>query len=285
MDGNERDPRNPAKTGTEKNRAEAATIHHIDFDGLSHSSELDGMFKPGLRNRKVRVPAPAPSSAPQRTEKSSVNELLAREPVAPTRPLSTPGSAPHAPLPPAAVGGAQTGMIGEAAGRVRELERQLRKSEQARKKAEMRLSSAQTDSQNANKKLGQLNAETVAYRKRMQRDQQRSSEQGREEVIRALLPIIDSLERSLEPTAQVSSDQVLDGIRVVVQDLWHKLQPFGLQPFDAETQPFDPKVHEALRQVRTGAAPGTVVSCHRRGYLFNERLLRPALVEVEANDS
>ena len=60
------------------------------------------------------------------------------------------------------------------------------------------------------------------------------------------------------------------------------LEKFGLKAIDAEAgQRFDPQHHEALQMVDAeDAAPGTVLAQHRRGYMLNDRLLRPALVDV-----
>ena len=59
------------------------------------------------------------------------------------------------------------------------------------------------------------------------------------------------------------------------------LEDFGVKPVNALGEPIDPNLHQAMGQVEsTDQSPNTVVSEFQKGYLLNDRLLRPSLVMV-----
>ncbi|MDG4869495.1 nucleotide exchange factor GrpE, partial [Guyparkeria sp. 1SP6A2] len=75
-----------------------------------------------------------------------------------------------------------------------------------------------------------------------------------------------------------------EGLELTYKQLLKVAADNGLVLLDPTGQPFNPEHHQAISQVPTpGAAPGTVVTVFQKGYLLNERLLRPALVVVAAD--
>ena len=104
-----------------------------------------------------------------------------------------------------------------------------------------------------------------------------------ENLLRAVLPALDNLERAVESAASggTGSKALVDGVRMVLRQLLQDLVPFGLRSFDSVGQPFDPSVHEAAQQVNNSRyPPGAVIAEFKRGYMLNDRLLRPAMVAV-----
>ena len=79
-----------------------------------------------------------------------------------------------------------------------------------------------------------------------------------------------------------SQDPVITGVRMTLEMLRSALKKFGVTPVDAEPgTPFDPAMHQAMQQVDGGDQPAnTIVDIYQKGYLLNERLLRPAMVTV-----
>ena len=134
--------------------------------------------------------------------------------------------------------------------------------------------------------LGRMTSETESYRRRLAAEADVARRLGHEDVFKALLPIADILDGALVSGEKARDfDKLFEGLEMVVLQLRRDLRPLGLEHFDALGQPFDPTRHEALQQVQTGrAAPGTVVRVARHGYMLGDRLLRPALVIVEASD-
>lgn len=102
------------------------------------------------------------------------------------------------------------------------------------------------------------------------------------EVMKSMLSVMDDFERSLE-AAQSSDDQkaLVDGIRLIYDNLSQALRTHGLESIEALHQPFDPSVHEAMLQQPSAAhPPGTVVEQIAKGYRLGDRVLRPARVIV-----
>lgn len=102
------------------------------------------------------------------------------------------------------------------------------------------------------------------------------------ELLRSLLGIVDDFERSL--TAAESSeklDAVVEGVRLVYENLLKALRTQGLETIEGLHQPFDPNVHEALMERPTNEhPPGTVVEEVTKGYRLHGRVLRPTMVVV-----
>jgi molecular chaperone GrpE len=122
-------------------------------------------------------------------------------------------------------------------------------------------------------------ADLENYRKRAQRERDEVQKFGVEKLVKELLPVVDNLDRAL--AAAPDTDPLADGVKLVRSSLEQALARFGVKPFSALGQPFDPARHEALLQVpRADQPPGTVVLEHARGFTLHERLVRPAMVGV-----
>jgi len=122
-------------------------------------------------------------------------------------------------------------------------------------------------------------ADLENYRKRAQKEREDVQKFGVERLLKDLIPILDNLERALQSAA--ADDPLAGGVRLVLRTFEEILGRHGVQAFSALGQPFDPRLHEALLQVATpDRPPGTVVLEHGRGFLLNDRLVRPAMVGV-----
>jgi molecular chaperone GrpE len=117
------------------------------------------------------------------------------------------------------------------------------------------------------------------FKKRAAREREEVAKFGTERLVKDLLPVVDNLERAL--AAAPPDDPLAGGVRMVLRGLEEALARHGVKAFSALGQAFDPRLHEALVQVPTAdQPPGTVVAEHGRGFLMNDRLLRPAIVGV-----
>ena len=126
-------------------------------------------------------------------------------------------------------------------------------------------------------------AELENFRKRTQREKQDAIRFANDRLLKELVPVLDNLERAVEH-AQTEGEEnqgLLEGVNMTIT-LFHKvLTEFGVQPISAVGDPFDPNLHQAMGQIETVEhPPNTVVNQLQKGYLLNERLLRPALVMV-----
>ena len=132
-------------------------------------------------------------------------------------------------------------------------------------------------------RLARLQAEFDNARKRAAREQQEFREYAVADVIKTMLPALDSFERALKASSGDSSE-FRNGIELIYRQLQDALQKAGVQPIASVGQPFDPRVHEAIEMVDTADAPDHhVLEELQRGYKFKDRLLRPAMVRVARN--
>lgn len=120
------------------------------------------------------------------------------------------------------------------------------------------------------------------YRKRSRRELEEARRGGREDLVRALLPVFDNLERAIQ-SAQRSSDvkAVADGLSLVQRQFVEALGREGIARVPTVGSSFDPGLHEAIQQVETeDHAPGTVIAEVQPGYTQGDRLVRAAMVVV-----
>jgi molecular chaperone GrpE len=125
-----------------------------------------------------------------------------------------------------------------------------------------------------------LLAEFDNYRRRTKQEAALAEATGKREVLLALLDLKDDVDRALLHIRE-TSDAVADGLRLIHQRFNNLLEAHGVTAFESESQVFDPEIHEAMTMIDgDGEQSGTVYSEHRRGYLMNGKLLRPARVAV-----
>ena len=123
-------------------------------------------------------------------------------------------------------------------------------------------------------------AEFDNYRRRTRQAQALAEQNGKREVLLALLDVMDDFDRALLHVGE-APDAVADGLRLIRQRFSDVLHSNGVTPFDSEGKPFDPTVYEAMTVIDSdGEESGTVYTEHRRGYFINGELLRPARVAV-----
>jgi molecular chaperone GrpE len=131
-------------------------------------------------------------------------------------------------------------------------------------------------------RLARLQAEFDNARKRAVREQQEFREFAAADVVKNILPILDSFERALK--AGGDAGDFRSGVELIYRQFQDALQKIGVQPIAALGQPFDPRFHEAIEMVDTTEVPDhQVVDELQRGYKYKERLLRPAMVRVARN--
>jgi molecular chaperone GrpE len=124
-------------------------------------------------------------------------------------------------------------------------------------------------------------ADLENIRRRAEREKAAWLESANANLMRALLPALDDLERSLKMPDDADPAVFRSGIALILQKFTAALAGQGLAALEALGRPFDTELHEALRVVDApGAAPGTVVEEYEKGFLLNGRVLRHARVGV-----
>ena len=103
---------------------------------------------------------------------------------------------------------------------------------------------------------------------------------GGKEMIKAVLPVVDDMERALQ--AMDDSEGAKEGITLIYNKLMTILSQKGLKPIEAKGQKFDENLHEAVTQFPAAeeSQKGCVVDVVEKGYYLNEKVLRYAKVVV-----
>lgn len=127
-------------------------------------------------------------------------------------------------------------------------------------------------------------AELENVRKRAARDLENARKFAIERFATELLAVKDSLELGLAAAEEAAdAENLLEGTRTTLKQLWATLERFGVVEVDPEGEPFDPHLHEAMTtQPSVEVEPDTVLTVYQKGYTLNGRLLRPARVVVAA---
>ena len=149
------------------------------------------------------------------------------------------------------------------------------------------ISSLQDQLEAARAELEQLRGESLReraelenQRKRLARDIDVARKFANERLLGALLPVIDSLEAGLAVQGDTAA-HLRDGMVLTLRQLLKVAGDNGLVAVDPVGQAFNPEHHQAMSMVDSAEhAPGHVVQVFQKGWLLNERLLRPALVTV-----
>ncbi len=122
-------------------------------------------------------------------------------------------------------------------------------------------------------------AELDNYRKRQERDREIARTYATEALLRDVLPVVDDLETAL--SIQGSLESIREGVALALRHLVNALEAKGMKAIEALGQPFDPRFHEAMGFLpAAGKAANTVVAELKKGYVFHDRVLRPARVQI-----
>ena len=126
-----------------------------------------------------------------------------------------------------------------------------------------------------------LRAEFENYKKRMQKEKADLMRFGNESLLKSILPILDNLERAINHGKDLKENtSLLEGVELTLKQFVDTLERFGVKPVSAMGEVFDPEKHEAISYQESDQEPHRVISEVMKGYLFHERLLRPAKVIV-----
>ncbi len=190
---------------------------------------------------------------------------------------------------PVADTGALEAALAEARGELEQTRQQLEQARRELEETRQQLEFSQSKSREMMERLKdsherglRATADLENYKKRAQKEKEEVQKFGSERLLKDFLPVVDNLDRALD-AAQKSTD--LDSFRTGVEmtrKLFdNALGKHGVKSFSAAGQPFDPRLHEAMQQVESAAVPtGHVLYEAVRGYMLNDRLMRPALVVV-----
>jgi molecular chaperone GrpE len=126
-----------------------------------------------------------------------------------------------------------------------------------------------------------LRAEFENFKKRMQKEKGDLVKFGNENLLKALLPVLDNLSRAIEHGKNAEENSpLLEGVEMTCKEFLNILDRFGVKPVPAVGEVFDPEKHEALSQEESDQESNRVIAVVQNGYFYHDRLLRPAKVIV-----
>jgi molecular chaperone GrpE len=156
----------------------------------------------------------------------------------------------------------------------------IKQHEVAEPTLEERLAEAEARAEEYLATAQRVAADFENYRKRAARDQENLVVRAHERLVKALLPILDDLERALEAAQQHEEAKLEEGVALVHRSLADLLAREGLAEIETDGR-FDPHVHEALlAQPAEEAESGSVLQVLQKGYRLGDVVVRPARVIV-----
>ncbi len=136
-------------------------------------------------------------------------------------------------------------------------------------------------------KLVRLQADMENYRKRVDRTILEIVRSRRADAMRAMLPVVDNLDRAIDSVDPEAADTtgLLEGVRLTRNQMADALKAQGVEPIEADGE-FDPTYHEVVATVAdSNRRDGEIVDVVRTGYLFDDVVLRPASVRVAKSET
>ena len=124
------------------------------------------------------------------------------------------------------------------------------------------------------------------FKRRNQTARSDGYEDGTREVIAAMLPAIDNLERAIdaaENTEDEAAKALADGVKMTLNTLMESLKRFGFEEVPALGEEFDPEKHNAVMR-EVGEEPGKVLEVFQKGYKVKDRIIRYAMVKVAVEE-
>lgn len=147
---------------------------------------------------------------------------------------------------------------------------------------EARLNEAEAKADENWQRVLRMQADLDNQRKRAERDVENAHKYALEKFAEALLPVRDSLEMGIAAAqGETDAGKILEGTELTLKMLDEVMRKFGIEPIESVGKPFDPELHQAMSmQPSTEHEPNTVINEMQKGYLLNNRLLRPAMVII-----
>lgn len=121
-----------------------------------------------------------------------------------------------------------------------------------------------------------IQAEFDNYRRRNLDAVRAARNEGGDDVISALLPVVDNFERGL----QAVEESARAGIELIYKQLISVLDKLEVKEIEALGKEFDPAYHHAIAKCEDGEQSNVVVEVYQKGYIRKNKVLRPSMVKV-----
>lgn len=149
---------------------------------------------------------------------------------------------------------------------------------------EERMKKLEASLKEAEEKAMREKAEAINYRKRKDDEVARMMKYASEDMIKEILPIVDSFERAIDMDDDNLEDEVskfLAGFKMIYCNLVNVLEKYEVKEIEAMGKEFDANFHQAvLTEPREGVEPGIVIEVLQKGYMYKDKVIRPSMVKV-----
>lgn len=141
----------------------------------------------------------------------------------------------------------------------------------------------QAEKQELTNTLLRRQADFDNYRKRVEKERHQERYRGAEQVIEQILPVLDAINNALDGPQVSAGAEYQKGFELVRRQLWDVLSKQGLTRIESVGKEFNPHIHHAIENVESSDYPeGVVAGELQSGYIFHERVVRPAMVRVSS---
>jgi len=144
------------------------------------------------------------------------------------------------------------------------------------------LKKAETEAAELRDAFLRAKAETDNLRKQAQNDLAKAHKYAIERFAQELLTVRDALELALA-TPHDTTEALKDGVELTLKNLNAAFDKARITEINPAGERYDPHRHQAMTMIESDQPAGTVVQVFQKGYLLNDRVLRPALVAVAKN--
>lgn len=154
--------------------------------------------------------------------------------------------------------------------------------EEALQEMEKELNETREEANQWESKAKKIKADFENYKKDEGDRKKKWQQDAKKELAEEMIEVMDNMERALLTAEEDSS--VYQGVKMVADQLYEKLEDEGLQRIDAEGEEFDPQMHKAV-DTETHEEHNRIVEQRRKGYMYDDEVLREAEVVVGKNNS
>lgn len=133
----------------------------------------------------------------------------------------------------------------------------------------------------AEDKILRLRADFENYKRRTSKEWSEKETRSQMEILRQILPFVDNLQRAMQNVPEGVDKNWFNGVELSVKDFFNLLEKFGLKEINDKGVQFDPSIHESIGfDSVDDLENNSVAKIVQKGYLFRDRLLRPAKVLI-----
>ncbi|MCX8147078.1 MAG: nucleotide exchange factor GrpE [Candidatus Woesearchaeota archaeon] len=131
--------------------------------------------------------------------------------------------------------------------------------------------------------LKRLQAEFENYKKRIEKEKAEFCMYAKADIIKKLLPIVDTFEIALKN--KENKEDFVKGMEIIYAELVSLLEKEGVKPIEALGKKIDPYYHEVLMTEKSDKEEGTIVEEFQKGYMLYDKVLRHSKVKVVKNEN